>query len=338
MSATTTKPNQRNSITGEPSEEHFWQKYSPRYEFPISNVASVAVHVLALFAIVYLTSRLMKNDDVPPVRIVGHKVPSESLGILPGGAATEGGPKEEAKDREQSTDPKRVVPDPKLKNDAALPKIQIPGLPLEPSPFLFDPPIAKEKPGLKRLADLNEQLKGRIDEINRGTGKNPASKEPGNGKDGPQGGVKPPDSTVERMNRWEILFRTKDGADYLKQLNAFKAKVVIPEPPDWKTNRLFDELTSPNAGRPLKDQELPPMHFVDNKKDSASKVARALGLDFDPPYFIAFFPKEFENDLAAKEQSYRNRKADQIFSTTFRVIERRGEFVITVSDQISAKK
>ncbi len=80
------------------------------------------------------------------------------------------------------------------------------------------------------------------------------------------------------------------------------------------------------------------MYFTDNDKISAAKVARALGLNFDPPYFIAFFPKDMENELAAKESNYRNRKEEDIYSTTFRVLERNGQYEIKVTDQTPVRK
>src|SRR5262245_52595677 len=38
------KPATSKSLT--PPEERFWQRYSPHYEFPISSVSSLAIHVL----------------------------------------------------------------------------------------------------------------------------------------------------------------------------------------------------------------------------------------------------------------------------------------------------
>jgi len=145
------------------------------------------------------------------------------------------------------------------------------------------------------------------------------------------------DRSRDRSARWTIVFKTDSGEQYLAQLNAFKAKVVVPEPPDWKKNRLFEKIIGKNQGEALDEQYLPEMYFTDSDKNSASKVARALGLDYDPPYFIAFFPKDVENELAAKERSYRNREEKDVHSTTFHVIERDGKFVIIVTDQLPIK-
>jgi hypothetical protein len=152
-----------------------------------------------------------------------------------------------------------------------------------------------------------------------------------------KGGPGDASTSGNRSVRWTILFRTQSGKDYLEQLNEFKAKIVIPEPPNWKTNILFEDILNPK-GKPLSNQDLPKMYFVDEDKVSAAKVAGALGLEFEPPHFIAFFPKEVEEMLAAKERAYRGRREDQIYSTTFRVLQQNGKYVITVTDQIANRK
>ncbi len=142
------------------------------------------------------------------------------------------------------------------------------------------------------------------------------------------------DSTTSsaRSARWIINFKTDSGEDYLKQLAAFEAKLLIPQPPDWKKNIQFDEL-KPNAGK-AQAGELPNMFFIDSDKGSAAKVAHALKLEIDPPHFVAYFPKKVEEDLAAKERAFHDRKEEEIRSTTFRVIERNGKYEMKVTDQL----
>lgn len=184
-----------------------------------------------------------------------------------------------------------------------------------------------------RSADkFREAAQKRLDQM---LGKLPRNGAPGAGPGGmPSGGNR---ESIERSLRWTLIFKTTSGEDYLKQLAAFKAKVLIPKPPDWKSNLLFEELSPRGAGKPWRDQELPEMFFTDSDKTSAAKVARALGLDFDPPHFIAFFPKDVEDELAAQEKSYANRTEEQIHSTTFHVVPRNGKLVITVKEQKPVK-
>ena len=114
-----------------------------------------------------------------------------------------------------------------------------------------------------------------------------------------------------------------------------KATLVFPQPPDWKTLKVYRDLTSP-VGTPFVRDELPRLYFIDN--ECAAVVAHALGLGFDPPQFFAFVPKEIEEELAAKERAYRNRKESEIFSTKFKILIRDGKPSITVIDQIPVKR
>ena len=142
----------------------------------------------------------------------------------------------------------------------------------------------------------------------------------------------------DRSQRWTIIFKTNSGVDYLKQLATLEATVVIPQAPNWKTTRIFTDLNKPNPGKPFVNEELPKMYFTDNDAASATKVAEALGLDYKPPFIITYFPKKTEEKLAELETKFRNRKADEIFSTTFRVVENKGVYEIRVTEQVEAKK
>jgi hypothetical protein len=100
---------------------------------------------------------------------------------------------------------------------------------------------------------------------------------------------------------------------------------------------VFDVL-QPNSGKPYSKKDLPDMYFRDSDPESAAKVARALGLNFRPPYFIAFFPKNIEEELATKERNFRGLPEKQIFETKYKVQPRNGRYEITVVDQIPLKK
>ena len=341
MSATATppKPDSRskgNEFLDEAAGRNFLAALLAPLRIPAVEHRIDRAHVLALLGVIYLTTRLMKKDEVPLVPV--HSVKMKIGAGLPGGnVGGPGGGSEGAKLEAQDDQPQekpRDTPEVELQK-----KVQVSSL----LPDLKYDPTALQKvaqsPNLQALAGLNEESRKRIAE--KLAGKN-GSDGSGNGKgDGSNGsGTGPGDATTSgsRSMRWTIIFKTNSGQDYLKQLSVFKAKLLIPEPPDFKSNRFFDDISQPNEGKPLKGQQLPGMEFTDGDATSASKIARALGLNYDPPNFTAFFPKEVEDELAAKERSYRNRREDQIFSTTFRVIERNGTYVITVTDQQTAKR
>jgi hypothetical protein len=323
--------NSSNTPHLKPPDQRFWRKYSPHYEFPISTVATVAVHVAAIAIIIYIVTTLLQQEEtVPPVPI--RSVTVENPGDGSGEAGGGGGSPEEATES-RVRDPERQIPEEKLDKYAISASAWI-------LDFKDDPEALKaiaKSVNFEKLDDVNDDAKKVIgksftkrgDGDGKGTG---GAEGPGKGNSGPD-----PTSSGGRSSRWIITFKTSNGQDYLRQLTAFEAKLLIPQPPDWKRNLQFDDLTTPNAGKAQGD-DLPPMYFIDSEPRSASKVARTLGLNFDPPRFIAFFPKKVEEQLAAMERDYRGVREDQIQETTFRVLERDGKYEIKVADQVLLRK
>jgi hypothetical protein len=136
-----------------------------------------------------------------------------------------------------------------------------------------------------------------------------------------------------------LTFKTESGKDYVAQLAAMQATLVIPNPPDWKTSKAYRNL---GAGRVVGEEfnrdQLPGLYFVDDDPVSAEKVAHALGQNFSPPLFIAFFPKEIEEELATKEKAFRGRKEGEVFSTKFKVMIRDGKWTSQVVDQVPVRR
>jgi hypothetical protein len=315
-----------------PPAERFWRKYSPHYEFPISTVATVAVHVAAIALIIYIvTSLLQQQETVPPVPIRGVELSLDNSGDG-GEAGGRGNTPEEANDQQPARDPERQIPEEKLDKYVVSASAWV--LDLKDNKEALEA-IAKSV-NFEKMNDVNEDAKRVIGKsfTKRGDGDGKGS---GNAGGSGKGAGPAADTSGSRSSRWIITFKTSNGQDYLRQLAAFEAKLLIPQPPDWKKNLQFDDLTTPNAGKPQSD-DLPTMYFIDSDPRSASKVARALGLNFDPPRFIAFFPKKVEEELAAKEREKRNLREDQIQETTFRVVERDGKYEIWVTDQVPLRK
>jgi hypothetical protein len=314
-----------------PPAERFWKKYSPHYEFPISTVATVAVHVAAIALIIYVvTTLLQQQETVPPVPITGRELSLDNPGD--GGEAGGGRGKDEAND-ERPREPQPQIPEVTLdknKIDAA-----------EWLDLKDDPDAVKaiaKRPDFQRLNALNEEMKKAIARSFKPTGNGNGA---GTGPDSDKAGKGGANTSGRRSVRWTIIFDTNDGRKYLRQLTTFKATILIPEPPDWKKNRVFEDLTKPNPGRPQGNDVLPTLYFVPVLSDPGSgvpsvlsaRVAGALGLDYVPPYFMVFFPKAVEDEMAAKETGCRNLREDDIEETKFHVIERNGGCEIEVIDQ-----
>jgi hypothetical protein len=291
-----------------PPEEQFWQRYSPHHEFSLSSAGSIAVHigmfVVFIFAMWLLAEYAVKQSTPVPIRTLTVADDNGNGNGVPG----QGGPQQNLVDPLPPEKAKDLPPDIKL----ILPSI---------------PPLAGEglRPDqLPTVRDLPKIAKGTRDQL------------PG-GKDGKGGAGPGPGSGAARALRWELIFRTADGNDYLSQLAVMKATIAIPSPPDWQRYKVFKDLSRP-AAEPFKREELPALFFIDGDADSAGRLAKALGLDYTPPNFIAFFPKEIEEELAAKERAFGNLRESEVFSTKFKILVRDGKPTITVVEQIPIKR
>lgn len=144
----------------------------------------------------------------------------------------------------------------------------------------------------------------------------------------------------ERSARWVLRFKVADGKEYVEQLKAMGAEILIPLPPDNKKSVLFRDLGKPEP-KDATDADLKRLagkvQFSDKRKEPVAGVMEVLKVDGKPPAFWAFFPKELADDLATKESSYRNRREENIEETVFRVTVREGKVEIVVADQ-KAKK
>jgi hypothetical protein len=115
------------------------------------------------------------------------------------------------------------------------------------------------------------------------------------------------------------------------------AILLIPLPPDNKDCLYVGDLKNPRAHRPATDDDLKRManqiKFSDTRPDSVRGVCETVGAPNGVRSFWAFFPRGFEDELARKETGYRNRRAEDIDETVFRVIPRGGGYDIVVDDQ-----
>ena len=133
-----------------------------------------------------------------------------------------------------------------------------------------------------------------------------------------------------------ILFKTENGKDYLNQLAAMKATVVVPQPKDWTGLKAYPLTTLPPTGEDFRREDLPGLYFIDDS--SAGNLTRAMGLGFDAPMFIAFFPAEIEERMASLEREFRKRQESEIFETKFKVLLRDGKPEITVVEQVPVSR
>jgi hypothetical protein len=310
-----------------PAEVEFWHKYNAHFEFPTSVVVSVLAFVL-MFAVVVgvLLLALSGGPDKAPVPIrMVQGSDEEGEGRLGGGGVED--PLAIGNHAIQPTEQQN------LPNRTDIPQVQ----PQQPTTPLADPTQSGSAAdsSVTPFDKLVDSLRNGIAGARKGSGSGAGSGNAPDQGDGPGGTGN--DNTHKRSLRWSLRFRSADGQDYINQLAAMQAVLVIPQPPDERDAFVYRDLKNPKHGVRLAEGEWTQLagqiQFVDTKADSVRGVASALGLNFVPRRFLAFFPRELEGELARKETGYRNRQPDQIEETVFRVTVRGGQAEVVVEEQ-----
>jgi hypothetical protein len=314
-----------------PPESTFWQRYNQHLEFPTSLLISVLALSLGFMFIVLVIWAAMRAPDTSPIPIVLGEGGLDDFGD--GSPSPDGGVANPVVSG-QFTPPRE--------EDYAkvLPKDQLPEVKNEIKDVLkIDDPtadIAISDEAAARYGALDEELRNKLLGIGQKKGSGPG---PGQGTDpsgtGPGGDGK--DSTRARSLRWVLRFRTSGGRDYLNQLMSMRAVVLAPVKDSNKQMYIFRDLANPRPGTVATDSDIAQLsrqiQFSDFRRDNVEGVAQALGLDYTPPVFWAFFPAELEADLSRKEKAYRNRQPENIEETIFQVVVRGGIYSIEVIEQ-----
>ena len=304
-----------------PPDEKFWQRYSPRYEFPVSFGSSWVIHFLVAGFLILCAFKLITTDSAIEVDdlIVGGG--GGNPNGEPGGTGR--GAMKEAID--QSEDrlpmPGKAASAEKLRD---VEKSKKPLVKVESSGRLIEDDLVLGK----KLSSVGEVARKRMDAIQQaaadkgegGTGKGGGKgKGTGTGEGDTFGpGKGKINKRVQRQLRWTLIFNIHDPEDYARQLRALGAILAIPGPND--TFLVIDDvLKRPVTPTPRDVKELNRMYWIDDRKDSIAPLARTLGLSETPPYFYAFFPPELEKELLKKELEYRRLPEDRIEETRFRV-------------------
>jgi hypothetical protein len=135
--------------------------------------------------------------------------------------------------------------------------------------------------------------------------------------------------------RWNLRFNVRSGRDYIEQLRMLGAKIGIPIPGSEQF-LLIENLDNLDRRRTV-GVDLGGyarlLQFTDARRDVVREIAGTLALDFTPKMFFAMFSDEFQEELAAKEKAFRNRRAEDIEETIFSVTIRGGKADVTVVEQ-----
>jgi hypothetical protein len=322
------------AAVAEPDENVFWQVYSPRFEMPISYVVAALLIALFIGTMAILVGLENNPKNTKPGARIGTVDGPDDFGEGSEGAGGVENPIVIGANTPTQEDIKNVLP-----TDMTLPQVKDD---LTNKLKLEDPnattPIASNNAAA--LSSLDQKIQDMLMGIGQKKGSGGPGAEGENDKGSGKGGTGS-DSTRSRSLRWVITFKTGGGRDYLDQLHALGAVIFIPMAGEQKKFMYFPNLANPKPGTFATDSDwakhISQMQFHDFTKSSCQEVSDALGLNFTARSFIAFFPKQFEEDLAKKEAGHQQRRSADIDETKFQVVRRGGGYEIVVTGQ-SLKK
>ena len=321
------------AAVAEPDENVFWQVYSPRFEMPISYVVAALLIALFIGTMAVLVGLENSPKNTKPGARIGTVDGPDDFGEGDEGAGGKENPITIGDSLPTKEDIANILPDPNM----SLPQVKED---MQNKLKLEDPnstiPIAANNAAA--LSSLDKQIQDLLMGNKKGSGG--PGKEGENEKGTGKGGTGS-ESTRARSLRWVITFSTRGGQDYLDQMQGLGAVIFVPIPGESNKFMTYANLTNPGKGEKVSESEvakhIAKLQFHDFRRESIREVSEALGLNFTPKSFIAFFPKTFEDDLSKKEAGYQQRRSADIEETKFQVVRRGGNYEIHVTGQ-SLKK
>jgi hypothetical protein len=312
-----------------PPDEDFWQRYSPHHEFPLSLSSSGVVHI-TVFGLMVLGGILGarwysgSNVDVDTIEIAGGGGQIGGFGDKTTGPNLQ--PQEAAKNVAENAPKQELAPQESLKQVDSTPQPLI-----KPDQPLVRP--IEESIGLgKNLDEVGKKAMEKLALLQQG-----GTISKGRGGSGEGGGLGKGRGTgigdlegagrmkitkrQQRQLRWVMKFNIRMPEDYARQLQGLKAILAIPIAGKEKEFEVIENLSQRPVKPKVKDvTEINRIYWVDDRRESVASLARVLGVDPVPPYFVAFFPAELEQKLLEKElAAARGKPEEKIRETQFEV-------------------
>jgi hypothetical protein len=312
----------------QPPEESIFIRYSPHHEFPLSSATSIGLHFLVLFLLIvggWVAYKLGFGDNAAPAEV--------GAVVLDGGG---GGNKHGVKGGAEGggAAPEDVAPTPDAPVQPPSEGVDV-NVPM-PDPLSF-PEVNNDSSrtvqaseAIKRLGNIDKAARSKIfsgvagDEGKGGTGTGGGrGTGQGTGVGTGQGNGRPLSERERQMLRWTMTFNTQNGEDYLRQLRDIKpgngAILAIPRS-DGQFEVIRDLTQRPAVGQVEDLKTINRIFWIDDKPDSVATLARTLQIKV-PPYFVAFFPIELEEELKRLEKSKANgANVNRIEETKFNVV------------------
>jgi hypothetical protein len=325
MSTATKSPKSKKPVNrpaGLP-DERFWIKYSQHHELPLSITSSLFIHALVLgfvgLVLAGILAGIFSKQRPPEV---------QSFAMEAGGGGDPNGSVESNGKAEINPGTESV----KQVKQEAVPQLENKDL---KTPVLTDAPLINPSDvvrveGTQTLSPANLQ-----DALKKAMARADAARSRekglgGDGKGGGQGsgtgtgigsksgpGVEGHGSIKEaRKARWTLLFSTSSPEDYLHQLRDLHAIIAVPEP-NGKFLVFRDLGVRPLVGRVESGDELPKIQYSDNDQRTIAGFTHLLGLRRTPPYFMAFFSDDLEQQLRELERQKYSGSENNIIQTVF---------------------
>jgi hypothetical protein len=332
-----------------PAEPRFWKRYSKHHEFPLSIVSSVFIHLLVGgLVILVITGALLSL-----LGISHESVPVEAIVVDAGGAGNLNGigtgPANGAVAQKRENVEENEKPSLEQSQGKEAPPL---AAPQKPTPSLLPQKDEKDRvtdldtsKANERLNSLGVKLRSQLEDVVAGKGEGGQKGEgggKGSGKGPGEGAGRGPGKQTgpltlhqKRQNRWTLVFDTRSGYDYLRQLRGLNTILAVPEPGGG--HLVFRKLDSHPRGKHEDIEAIPGLHWFDSKPDSVRSLAMALGLETMPEYIVAFFPPSLEEHLRDLEQRAFSGDEDDIDETYFRVVNRGGQYDV-VCDEIKRRR
>jgi hypothetical protein len=342
MATKTASPRKSHSL----AEQPFWEHYSPHHEFPLSSVASFSLHALIVGLMILISWAIIKfglDNNTKPLPVDAVELPGggggnpAGVGSGPGIGATGGSdaiPETQPEEgRVASNEPRREALVIARRDALKLDEYKDPD-----TQRLIDDGGQGVDANLRLSAGVRSKLR---------EGLAPGKGQGGPGRGGGQGsgvgtgkgdGVGPGTGRgnirTKRVLRWTMIFNTRDGQDYARQLAGLGALLAIPDPAAPDRYLVIRDL----VGRPVHPQAedlstIKRIYWIDDKPSSVQSLSTALGLQPVPPHVVAFFPEELEQNLLRIELKFRNRKEEEILETRFEIRGYSGRYEPVVVSQ-----
>ena len=141
----------------------------------------------------------------------------------------------------------------------------------------------------------------------------------------------------KRLLRWRIVFDTRDGEGYARQLEALGAVLAIPTGDGNKYAVIRDLGKRPVQPAPEDLSRVRHIFWLEDNERSVAGLAKALGLKKAPGHVVVFLPKYVEDVLLRKELAHAGRKEEAIAETTFRFVRTEAGYQLRVASQRGAE-